>query len=533
MKKSYTLIVLWTFLTSLNAISLPRLSSFPSSQATVFLDFDGQQVVSSSWNSGNPLNCAAAGMTDAQITEVFNRVAEHYRPFNLNITTDSAVFLAAPLTKRIRIIVTPTSSWYTGVGGISYTGSFTWGDDTPAFVFCDRLGPNSPKMVAECCTHESGHSLGLSHQSLYNNSCALTATYNPGYGTGETSWAPVMGNSYYKNSSGWYNGPTPNGCTNTQDNLLIISSSNGFTYRTDDYSDAPGVNATAISITNQAFSKSGIITTNTDKDAFKLNLTQNGKLQFNAVPFSIGANLDGANLDVKLTLYNSSLQAIGTYDPSTTLNATIDTSLIAGIYYVVLQGTGNANASTYSSLGSYDISGTFVAAGALPIRDAALTGKADKSMHYLNWNIISDDPIKNLVLESSTNGRDFSMLSALASNAKNFTYTPTTSGDIFYRLRVTSVVAQTVFSNVITIKSGGNIIAEKPFKVSTLNQTEVNVNASANYQYQLADINGRMIGKGNGNTGSNKINISNIPNGIYVIQIINNNQKQTERIIKQ
>lgn len=526
--------VLWALLTSLNAISLPKLSSFPSAPATLFLDFDGQNVSCAYWNNGSPLNCAPSGMNDAQITEIFNRVSEHYRPFNLNITTDSSVFLAAPLAKRIRIIVTPTSSWYTGVGGISYTGSFTWGDDTPCFVFPDRLS-NNPKNIAECCTHESGHTLGLSHQSLYNNSCALTDTYNPGTGTGEIGWAPVMGNSYAKNSSGWGNGPTPSGCTNNQDNLLVLSTSNGFTYRTDDYSDAPNANDAAITITNQSFSNSGLIATNTDKDAFKLNFVKTGKLQLNAIPYAAGANLDGASLDIKLTLYNSSMQVVRTYDPSTSLSATIDTILNSGTYYVVLQGTGNANASTYSSLGSYSVSGTFVEAGALPIKDAALSGKADKNVHTINWNIISDDAINGLVLESSTNGKDFSPLSVVAPTSKSYTYTPATSGDIFYRLKVTSVIAQTIFSNVISIKSAGsnNITVEKLFKVSTLVNNEITVNASVNYQYQLADINGRMIGKGNSVAGINKINVSNIPKGVYVMQIINNNQNQIEKILKQ
>lgn len=520
--------VLWALLTSLSAISLPKLSSLPTAQSTVFLDFDGQNVKSASWNNGNLLTCAASGMTDAQITEVFNRVAEHYRPFNLNITTDSTVFLAAPLTKRIRIIVTPTSSWYTGVGGISYVGSFTWGDDTPGFVFCDRLGPNSPKMVAECCSHESGHTLGLSHQSTYNSNCTLTATYSVGTGTGQTGWAPIMGNSYYKNTSGWNNGPTPYGCTTTEDNLLVISTSNGFTYRTDDNSDDPSVNPTVISVTNNAFSKSGIITTTTDKDAFKLSFTQKGALHLNAVPYSATGSLDGAGLDLKITLLNSSMQTIGTYDPSTSIDATIDTTLNAGNYFVVLQGTGNG----YSSLGSYDISGTYIAAGALPIHDAALSGQSVNKTHNLKWNIITDDAIKNLVLESSLNGRDFSTLTVLAPADKSFTYMPTTTGDIYYRLKVTSVIAQTVFSNVITIKSA-NISVEKMFKVSTLVHDQITVNASANYQYHLTDINGRTIQTGNSIAGINKINVSNIPNGIYVIQIINDNQKQTERIIKQ
>lgn len=522
--------VLWVLLSSLSAIGLPKLSSFPSARATVFLDFDGQYVVSSTWNNGSPLNCAASGLTDAQITEVFNRVAEHYRPFNLNITTDSTVFFAAPISQRIRVIVTPTSSWYTGVGGISYTGSFTWGDDTPAFVFSDRLA-YSPKYVAECCAHESGHTLGLSHQSSYNSSCTLVATYNTGSGTGETGWAPIMGNSYYKNSSGWNNGPTPYGCTSDEDNLLIISTSNGFTYRTDDYGDDPSTNPGTIAINGQTLSASGLISTNTDKDAFKVDLSQKGALHLNAVPYSATGNLDGASLDIKVTLYNSSKQIIATYDPATSLDVTIDTTLNAGTYYAVVQGTGNANTTNYSSLGSYTLGGTFIAAGALPIHDVALTGKVNNDTHTLSWNIISDEPIKSLELQSSTDGKNFTVLSAVAANATSFSYNPSVTGDIFYRLKVTSVIDQTAFSNVITLKQSAK--TENHFTISNLVHDEIVVNASENYQYLLADISGRVIARGNNNAGMNKINISNSPNGIYVLQIISNNERKTERIIKQ
>jgi len=522
--------VLWAFLTSLSAFSLPKLNSLDTAKATIFLDFDGQTVNSSVWNNGNTLVCAPSGMNDTQITEIFNRVAEDYRPFNINITTDSTVFLAAPLTKRIRIIVTPTSAWYTGVGGVSYTGSFTWGDDTPGFVFPDRLA-NSPKMIAECCTHESGHTVGLSHQSLYSNTCALVATYNAGVGSGEIGWAPVMGNSYYKNLTGWNNGPTPNGCNAAQDNLSIITSQNGFTYRTDDYSDAPNSNLAAVPVTNKSFSQSGVITTPSDKDVFKFDFAAKGKLHLDAIPYSVGANLDGADLDVKVTLLNSAMQVIGTYDSTTLLNAVVDTILNAGTYYVSLQGTGNVNTTNYGSLGSYTISGTFDENGTLPIKDVALTGKADNNKHNLSWNIISDEAIKAIAIQSSTDGRFFSTLATVAPKENTFTYAPTINADIFYRLKVTSVIDQTVYSNIITLKSAGQ--AEKLFKVSTLVHNEIMVNAKENYQYQLADINGRVIETGKKNAGTNTINVSNLANGIYVIQMITNNQRQTERIIKQ
>src|SRR5690606_18282608 len=100
---------------SFKSFSTPALSSLPSAKATIFLDFDGHYVYASVWNGGQPINCAPSGFNEVQITEVFNRVSEDYRPFNVNITTDSTVFMAAPLSQRIRVVVTTTSNWYPNV----------------------------------------------------------------------------------------------------------------------------------------------------------------------------------------------------------------------------------------------------------------------------------------------------------------------------------------------------------------------------------------------------------------------------------
>ena len=516
-------------LLSFKANCLPALSSFPSAKATIFLDFDGYYVQSSSWNGGTSFVCAPAPFNDAQITEIFNRVSEDYRPFNINITTDSTKFLSAPLTQRIRIIITPTSGWYLGVGGVSYTGSFTWGDDTPGFVFCDRLGPNNTKMVAECCTHESGHTVGLSHQASYDSTCTLLATYNAGIGSGQTGWAPIMGNSYYKNFSGWNNGPTPNGCSADQDNLSIITSINGFTYRPDDHSDDPNINPTQVVINDTSFSDSGIITTNNDKDVFKFNLTKPGQFRIDAKPFSVGANNEGADLDIKLTLLDSALNVLEVYNPVTILNAKIDTVLISSTYFLVVEGTGNANVSNYGSLGSYTLSGSFNPISVTPIKEVALTGKIDKTKHDLNWNIIADEPVKNIIIESSANGSSFTGIATLAPTSKEFDYIPSLRENIYYRLKVTSVTGQTVYSNVISLKSNGT---QKLFTISTMVHNEVVVNAAENYEYKLADMSGRIMQGGTGKAGINTININNYPNGIYLIQTISKNQRITERILK-
>ena len=529
MKKPSTLSMLaMALLFSFKALSIPKLNSFPGAVATVFLDFDGHNVNSSFWNSGNPLSCAASGMTDAQITEAFGRVAEDFRPFNINITTDSTVFLAAPLVKRVRVIITPTSGWCPGVGGVSYVGSFNWGDDTPNFVFCDKLGPNSPKMVGEACSHETGHALGLSHQSKYGLDCSTPEeTYNTGIGAGEIAWAPIMGNSYYRNFTNWNNGPTPYGCTSTQDNLSIIATQNGFTYRTDDYTET--MDAGTYTVASSNFSVNGVIATNSDVDAFRVNVTQNSNFHLTAIPFNVSSNWIGANLDIKLELYNGLGALIATYDPPTTMTVTVDTILTSGVYYIRIDGTGNINIGEYGSLGAYTITGT---AGALPIHDVALVGSVDKNTHNLNWNIIADEPIKSITVESSKDGILFSKLSAVAANAIKFSYTPNQPGTIYYRLKVTSVLDQTAYSNTIALKSQAGT-TDKPFFVSTLVHNDIMINAPEKFSYRLSDLNGRVLSNGGGLQGTNKISTYNLPNGMYIIQLSSNIHQQTERIIRQ
>jgi hypothetical protein len=530
MKKIFTsLIFTITFLISFSsAFSVPVLNSYPSAVATIFLDFDGHYVQSSVWNGGSPIDCAASGMTDPQITEAFHRAAEDFRPFNINITTDEAVFLAAPLNKRMRIIITATSSWMPpGFGGVAYVGSFIWGDDTPAFVFSDRHG-YSPKKVGETISHESGHTVGLSHQSKYNGIDCNTPIeqYNSGAGSGETGWAPIMGNSLNRNFSNWNDGPTPYGCNNIQDNLSIIATQNGFGYRTDDYTET--LNGSTYTLPGNSFSVNGVISTNSDKDAFKFTLTANSNFHLTAIPFNVQGNWIGANLDVRIELYNASATLIREYNPLTILSVTADTVLNAGTYYIKINGTGNSNIGAYGSLGSYTINGSF---SSLPIHDVSLNGTVDKNKHNLSWRIIADEPIKTIEVETSNDGSNFNALTTVTPAATKFSYQPYKGSTVFYRLKVTSVIDQTVYSNTIALKGAGN--TDKRFSVSTLVQNEIVINAAENYQYMVSDMNGRTVYTGTGLKGINRVNISSQSKGMYIIQLFNNDQRQTERIIKQ
>ncbi|MBL7702587.1 MAG: T9SS type A sorting domain-containing protein [Ferruginibacter sp.] len=527
MKKIFTsLICTVLILVSFSAFSVPKLNSYPSATATIFLDFDGHYVQSTMWNGGNPINCAASGMTDPQIIEAFNRIAEDFRPFDLNITTDSVVYLAAPSETRVRIIITTTSSWYpAGFSGVA-TSSFTWGDETPGFVFSDRLGTANTKRIAETISHESGHTVSLSHQSKYGGACNLMEQYSTGYGTGETGWAPIMGNSQNKNFSNWNNGPTPDGCVFVEDNLYTIVTYNGFGYRADDYGET--LNAGTYTLPGSSFNTSGVITTNADKDAFKFTMNSNSNFHLVISPFSVASGSAGSNLDVAVELYNSSATLIRTYDPQASLSITIDTILTAGTYYIRVYGAGNANVGAYGSLGSYTITGSF---SGLPIREVRLNGISENGKHNLSWNIVADEPVKTIEIQASNDAASFTKLADVGAASTKFSYQPYKNNTIFYRLKVTSVINQTAYSNTIALKAEGS--DQKLFRVSTLVTNEITINADLNYQYRITDMNGSVISTGNGLKGMNRVPVSNLSRGMYIIQLYNNVQQQTERIIRQ
>jgi hypothetical protein len=75
--------------------------------------------------------------------------------------------------------------------------------------------------------------------------------------------------------------------------------------------------------------------------------------------------------------------------------------------------------------------------------------------------------------------------------------------------------------------------AAADFTVSTFVHSQLTITATSNYQYRLSDINGNTLAAGSGRQGFNQLNMDNRPSGVYILQLVNNNQQQTERIIKQ
>jgi PKD repeat protein len=366
MKFRSLLLVFLLFNTITASCQVPIFNSLPGSPYVIFLDFDGYTVSGSSWNtiynSGNPIVCAPSGFSNVKITETYNLVAEDYRPFNINVTTDSTVFAAAPALQKTRVVITPTQSWYPApAGGVAYLNSFTSPTNNICFAFVNSLS-NDPAYTAEASSHEAGHTFGLNHHSQYNGSCTKTGEYNNGVGSGEIGWAPIMGVGYYKNQTTWSNIAANFACSYPQSDLDIITGSfnRGVAFKADDHGNT-NATATALTLTANTFSDSGIITSNTDIDVFKITLATKSFLNVNADPWNYGPANTKADLDILLTLKDAGGNALRTNNPATLLNASFSNILLpAGDYFIYVAGTGNANQNGYGSIGKYYVTGSTV-----------------------------------------------------------------------------------------------------------------------------------------------------------------------------
>ena len=332
--------------------NVPLRSSLPGAAAVAYLDMDGETVSGTVWNGGNTI--AAGGIdgrfSDAAMIDVWERVAEDYAPFQINVTTDESEYLRADPSRRIRCIITPTNEWYGSSGGVAYVGSFTWTGDTPCWVFSDNLA-NSSRYIAEAVSHEIGHTLGLRHDGRTEPS----ESYYQGHGSGETSWAPIMGVGYYKKLVQWSKGEYLN-ANNTEDDLAIITGQNGFGYRSDDHGDSAG-GSTPLAFDGTNLSGSGRIESDADVDVFAFVVSTAG-----TVSLAIDGASSSSDLDVRAELRDASGAVLASANPADRLDADLVATLAAGTYYLHVQGVGKGDPkgdgySGYASLGGYTVTG--------------------------------------------------------------------------------------------------------------------------------------------------------------------------------
>lgn len=344
------------------------LHSRPGANLVIYLDFDGHvDNTPGYWKAGAsapPYNVPNSDpntfSTDERnrIIEIWQRVAEDFSMFEINVTTEEPAIEDLRKTSTsdarygIRVCIGGSGNdWYgSNVGGVAYVGTFKAGNDVPCWVFPAGSGYGA-KNIAEAASHEAGHTLGLLHDGVEGG-----ASYYAGQG----NWAPIMGNSYVKTISQWSKGEYTNP-SNTQDDLAVMRN-NGAIYRSDDHGSTIAT-ATKLGADSNSATVGGVIDRNNDLDFFRIEAAA-GSLVVNATPSPKGPNL---RLEVKL--YNSGgtlLQTATSADTSAgTQPVTLSRTVTAGIHYISVDGIGNGDPLTtgysdYASLGQYNLTATGV-----------------------------------------------------------------------------------------------------------------------------------------------------------------------------
>jgi len=366
----------------------PARHSRPGATKVIYLDFNGYTISGTLWNlqKGNvgdadyrpavaayvakPFNTDGDPTTfsdaeQAVIVQVWERVAEDYRGFDVDVTTEEPASFTSN-TGRILITdnvdangVNMPSSTAAGVAYLDVFGDPNYANYySPALVYANQ-NYNYASYIAEGASHEMGHNLSLSHDGTTTGD-----EYYSGHGSGDTSWNSIMGAAYTENVTQWSKGEYYN-ANNHEDDLAIIAGHLG--YVPDDYSDT-NATATPLTVSGLTVVGSGVISQTDEADRFSFE-SGAGAITINAATFRSASQTHGGNLDAALELYDAGGNLVASANVDGVTNATLSTTVTGGTYYLRVFGAGSGSPlsssptgyTSYGSLGQYTISGTVIA----------------------------------------------------------------------------------------------------------------------------------------------------------------------------
>ncbi len=323
----------------------------------------------------------------SDIWQMWQSQAAGYSPWQVNVTTDPAVYQAAGTANS------GASKMNTG-SGRSSCGINSWGTGSACSLNFDGAGNGYSS--GRTIVHESGHQIGLNHDGTTSG-----VEYFGGFST--YSWGPIMGDFWpgdrwaneaiYQWSKGEYSG-----ANNKEDDLTIISGK--LTRKPDDF---PGTSPLKMVGTKvPGLMNRGRIGKD-DEDVFSFKITGSGNANLNITRIEY---MGGGMLDVDASILDATGKVIIHDNKVKIRGATLVTPLTAGDYTLVIkggaEGTPGNGFSNYASAGFYAIDGEIT--GAVPIEsvktklDRSISAIMNPSLTRLELFIPSDIQINKISL---------------------------------------------------------------------------------------------------------------------------------------
>ncbi|MEJ7592704.1 MAG: hypothetical protein WKF77_14235 [Planctomycetaceae bacterium] len=430
--------------------NLPLLNSRPGAPVSVILKMDGYTDNDPGWigfrNRGTgPIVTPAFDLDgDAltfnaeelrQIEEIWYRVAEDFSPFNINVTT-----IAPPTLndfEHVMVVIGGSNDWAPAAGGWGAIDGFSTGSANTNYIFSGLFF--NPHQIASAASHETGHTFGLQHQSLYDANGNKTAEYDPG----DAASGPIMGVGYGTIRDTWRIGTSSTSATSIQDDLAYLTRSANRTvqYRTDDFGNTIPTAFQGLS-SGSTLSVNGVLERNDDVDMFEFE-TNTGTISFSVDGLNLRtlykdpALTFGTNLDLALSLYDSSGVLITQISPTTSLSATFSVAVGVGSYYVAVSNNGE-----YGAIGQYTLTGNVLPLPSTPTMIGPV-GTLTQAVPFFEWTIGANADYYQLQVDNLTLNRtgyytrDVTTTSHMAENQFQ-------EGD--YRARVRTIADDGTFS---------------------------------------------------------------------------------------
>lgn len=385
------------------------LHSRPTATRKIYLDFDGHVTSNTGWNAGRDANLTTPAFSEdadpafnddekAIVQETFRRVAEHFAPWDVDVTTEDPGVdglrktSSSDVAYGIRVVIGP-KSFDISAAGVAYLNSFSSSTDTPCFTFA--TGGWDARLIAGVTSHEVGHTVSLLHQGQEPGD----GEYYGGHGSGALSWSPIMGNGL-RPVNQWAKGEYED-ANREQDNIEAIANpASGIPPIADDHG---GTIATATAAPGVSLTGGGIISDSADVDIIKIAA---GRGELTITP---KVALTAPNLRLQIKVLDSAGTVIATHEGDGSAGnmapAPFTVALpVEGFYFIQMDGIGNGTGVTegytdYGSIGYYSLVAAWPEQGnKKPIADASLTSPTTYNYStqpgaLVNFNgTLSNDP---------------------------------------------------------------------------------------------------------------------------------------------
>ncbi|MGG9972066.1 pectinesterase family protein [Ferruginibacter sp. SUN002] len=201
---------------------------------------------------------------------------------------------------------------------------------------------------------------------------------------------------------------------------------------------------------------------------------------------------------------------------------------------------GSGSAGRYGTLKNVMARG--VVLSTTPVKLISFTGGVNNNKNTLSWNTTCETSVKDYIIESSANGKEFNSIGSIRSNVScnankyQFVDDRVASGMVFYRLKIIDISGKITYSAILKISTQSKVFNINIYPNPVSNELLITYpRASTESSVLIKSLEGKNIisQKLPAGTLATSIDVSKLPKGVYLVTYNSNGESITKRLVKQ